>query len=276
MAIKVLLALGLVLGLMLVVLIVARIYDHRTVRHIWRQLETAPRGELFTEEMVAHLPAPVRRYFLHAIRPGTPLASSATLEMTGSFRPKLGAAWLPMRGREILTPPRGFVWKARLGKGIVRLSGGDYYWQGEGRVQFRLWGIVPVVRAEGPDIARSAAGRLAAETFWLPSALLPQRGVKWEAADETSIRATLNIDGRAFTVTLLVDSDGRCLRSSLMRWGDRTQGSRFAYIPFGGEFKAERTFGGYTIPSEIAGGWWVGTERYFEFFRARIEKAEFR
>ncbi|MFA9565268.1 MAG: DUF6544 family protein [Acidimicrobiales bacterium] len=44
-------------------------------------------------------------------------------------------------------------------------------------MEFRLHGLVPVAQASGPDVARSAAGRLAAETVaWVPQALTPQAG----------------------------------------------------------------------------------------------------
>jgi hypothetical protein len=39
--------------------------------------------------MVAELPVPVKRYFLHAIKPGTPVASSVSLKMSGSFRMRM-------------------------------------------------------------------------------------------------------------------------------------------------------------------------------------------
>ena len=33
-------------------------------------------------------------------------------------------------------------------------------------------------------------------------------------------------------------------------------------IPYGVEVLADATFGGYTIPTRLRGGWWYGTERY--------------
>jgi hypothetical protein len=62
----------------------------------------------------------------------------------------------------------------------------------------------------------------------------------------------------------------------LSRWGDKSLDGRFGYAPLGGAMKAERRFDGYTIPSAISCGWWFGTDCYFEFFRAQIEKADFR
>ena len=56
----------------------------------------------------------------------------------------------------------------------------------------------------------------------------------------------------------------------------RFQGGGYGYIPFGGQIQEERAFGGYTIPSKVGVGWRLGTDRYFELFRARIENAVFR
>ena len=69
----------------------------------WRALEGLRGREPFSEEAVAHLPEPARRYLLHAIAPGTPVAPGMRLSMQGSIR--LGGRWLPMRGRRQLHTP---------------------------------------------------------------------------------------------------------------------------------------------------------------------------
>jgi Family of unknown function (DUF6544) len=121
--------------------------------------------------MVSDLPAPARRYLLHAIRPGTLLASSVSLEMRGEMRLNLEQEWAPMKARQILAPPKGFVWRAEVGHGLMRFSGGDHYANGSGRVRFWLWGVIPLVKQEGPDVSRATIGRLVCETIWLPSFL---------------------------------------------------------------------------------------------------------
>jgi hypothetical protein len=75
--------------------------------------------------------------------------------------------------------------------------------------------------------------------------------------------------------TLVTDTDGKPLKLSLLRWGDKAEDGSWHYIPLGVEFQAEQKFGGFTIPSQMNAGWWFGTERYLEFFRATIAKAEF-
>ena len=275
MAVKILVSFGALLMIILFALLVLRAGDERKVERVWRSLETPSIGGRFSPEMVSNLPAPAKRYFLHAIKRGTPLASSVILRMKGSIRLKPDAAWMPMQARQILSPPRGFVWRASAGSGLLRISGADYYFDDAGAIRFHLWGLVPAVKVTGPDIARSAAGRTAGETFWIPSALLPGQGVNWEEVDESSARVAVKVGSETVRVKISVDREGACHSVSFQRWGDRTQDGRFAYIPFGGDLSEERTFGGYTIPTTISGGWWYGTEHYFEFFRARVENAEF-
>ncbi|PMB39309.1 hypothetical protein CEN40_24100 [Fischerella thermalis CCMEE 5205] len=272
---KILLSIAVLLAIAFLILVVIRIKNDNEVSKIWQELADLPTEYVFTEDMVASLPSPVQRYFLHAIAPGTPLASSVTLEMSGSFRLGEDKPWVPMQAKQRISLLKGFVWQATVGRGLSQFVGADYYIKGTGRMRFFLWGLVPLVNAHTHDIARSSLGRLAGEFVWLPSALLPQQGVIWQAIDERTVQASFVIDDEPVTLTLVVDSDGKVLQLSLPRWGNTTEDGSWKYIPFGVEFQAEQQFGGFTIPSQMNAGWWFGTERYLEFFRATIAKAEF-
>ncbi|WP_337885806.1 DUF6920 family protein [Fischerella thermalis] len=272
---KILLSIAVLLAITFLILVVIRIKNDNEVSKIWQELADLPTEYVFTEDMVASLPSPVQRYFLHAIAPGTPLASAVTLEMSGSFRLGEDKPWVPMQAKQRISLLKGFVWQATVGRGLSQFVGADYYIKGTGRMRFSLWGLVPLVNTHTHDIARSSLGRLAGEFVWLPSALLPQQGVIWQAIDERTVQASFVIDDEPVTLTLIVDSDGKVLQLSLPRWGDATEDGSWNYIPFGVEFQAEQQFGGFTIPSQMNAGWWFGTERYLEFFRATIAKAEF-
>jgi len=276
MIIKLLIVFGVLIVVALTALVIIRRRDDKRVEGVWQSLEAPSTHQFFTEDMVLDLPAPARRYLLHAIRPGTPLAYSVSLEMGGTMRLKLGQEWMPMKAREVLAPPKGFVWRAEVGGGLTPFSGGDHYANGSGRVRFWLWGFIPLVKQEGADVSRAALGRMVCEAIWMPSSLLPQRGVKWEASDDESARATMKIVEETITLNLLVEPDGRLREIRILRWGNQTEDGSFGYIPFGGRIQEERAFGGYTIPSKVSVGWRLGTDRYFEFFRAQIGNADFR
>ena len=79
-------------------------------------------------------------------------------------------------------------------------------------------------------------------------------------------------------LNLATDTAGRLVTVQLQRWGDPSGGG-FHSIGFGGLAEAEKTFGGYTIPSQLRVGWYLGSARFEsegEFFRVTIDDAMYR
>lgn len=251
--------------------------DARYVEGIWQSLDQAgSSGELFTEEMVSALPAVARRYFLHAIQPGAPLASRLHWRYTGRMKPGKDLPWMALGAEQLLAKDWGFVWKARAWKGPLILTATDHYLAGGGRMRIALFGLVPVVNAAGPDLSKSALGRFVAESPALPPALLPGPHVQIDGIDESHFRATVRLHGETTPLTLRVDQAGQLEEIVLPRWGNLTPDGSYGYIPYGATALEERTFGAYTIPSRMAGGWWYGTEQYLEVVRLSVDWAELR
>lgn len=260
----------------LLALLAVRAQESRRVAQVWRSLETAPSGETFAPERLEGLPDPARRYLRHAIREGAPLATSVRLTMSGAIQTQTGAPWMPLQAEEILAPPRGFVWKATARSGLLRLTGADTYIEGEGRLSFWLFGLLPVVRASGEGVSRSSIGRLAGEAVWCPATLLPGEGVVWEPIDDERVRVTMVVDGRPTPMTLAVAPDGRLREVVVQRYNESQKGFPQGEVPFGVAAEEEATFDGYTIPVRVRGGWGYGTPGYVESFRFTIESAHFR
>ena len=229
-----------------------------SIKEHWRTLANETGTGTFSEETVASMPEPARRYFMHAIEPGTPIAARAQLSMHGSIR---AASWLPFRANEILVPTRGFVWRA-LVAWLLRV---DDYDRG---TKLSLLGLIPLMHARGDDIVRSAAGRAAAEAIWVPSVLL---GAQWGGDDEGRAVARLG----DHELKLRLDASGAVREMSLQRWGNPDR-KRWRFVTFGAVVEEERSFGGYTIPSKMRAGWHFGTQRFAregEFFRVTIVAA---
>jgi hypothetical protein len=238
-----------------------------TLSELWDSAGSA--GPPFPADLVAGLPGAARRYLAHAIAPATPLASAVRLRMHGEI--KLGG-WLPFTAEQVIHWPRGMIWKAAVRKGRLTIRGFDRLVDGQGVMRWKLFGMIPVMSAAGPDITRSGAGRVMAESVWLPSALCrPQ--VSWQDA-----RARLVVAGEAAELTLTLDDKGALRSISLPRWGN-PEGKEFRYLDFGGVVEEERCFGGYTIPSRIRAGYYFGSARFEaegEFFRGTIDDAVYR
>lgn len=236
-----------------------------------RQLLGAPSGAAFDPSTLDPLPEPVRRYFSAAVAPGTAVATVAALRMRG--RIKIGR-WLPFVSDEVLSPQSGFVWRARAAH---LLTGHDAYLGGRGEMRWRVFGAATIMRADGPDVARSAAGRCGGEGVWLPTALLPQLGVSWTAPESNHIVASFAVDTTAVELHIRIDSTGLVESIAFDRWGDPDRSGSFDWHAFGGEVTEHQTFSGLTVPSSGRWGWFPSTDRWQqgEFFRCRITEHQF-
>jgi len=250
----------------------------RTLDSLWTELAQPP-GEpaaTFDPDTLADLPAPARRWLSHAIAPGTALAHTALLRMHGSIVLDERKPPWPFTADQVLAPPRGFVWRARVGSGMMRIRGFDRYAHGRGELRWWLLGLVPVVTSRGPDVDRSAAGRLAGEACLIPAALLPGRGARWEPVDSQRASASLTVAGETITVTVRVDDEGGLQRVVFHRWNGDPRNGPVGFLPFIVDFEGERTFDGYTIPAGLAAGWGApGGEDPKYFFRAELDNVSF-
>jgi hypothetical protein len=244
------------------------------LRAEWARLAaaTAPPGR-FTADVATGLPEPARRWLTHAVAASTPLWPTVQLTMRGQI--KLGT-WRRFTARQLLAPPHGFIWAATARVVGLPVTGFDRYSCGTGQMRWRLLGLIPVMAGAGPDVTRSAAGRLAGEaSCWLPTAF---GAAAWTGGPnpDTAV-ATWRIGDAEEAVRLRIGPDGRLREVLLQRWGN-PDGQPFGRYPFGVAVEAERTFGGVTVPSEVRAGWWWGTDRQEtgEFFRAEITEAVFR
>ncbi|MCD6334687.1 MAG: hypothetical protein J7M27_05075, partial [Candidatus Latescibacteria bacterium] len=107
-------ALAVLVFLTVVALWVLRLVDDSRMNRIWSSLQISGNPEaLFSPEMVEGLPDLAQRYLLHAIQSGTPLARRVELKMSGAIKPQDDGPWMPLQATQILTPGRGFIWKAK-------------------------------------------------------------------------------------------------------------------------------------------------------------------
>jgi hypothetical protein len=238
--------------------------------------DTAPEtAGAFGPSHIAHLPELARRYLAHTIAPGTKTAAAVRLQMHGEI--KLGR-WLSFRAKQVIRRDGWMGWSATVTAfGIPIFRGFDRLVGGHGEMRWKLLGMLPIVAAVGPDITRSAAGRVQAESLWLPSMLCGD-DVTWIATDPRHATATVQVGQDASPVEFTIDSTGRVEAVKVRRWGNPA-GGPFGLVDFGGLVQGDCTVNGYTIPTHARVGWYFGTPRFEsdgEFFRATVDDATFR
>ncbi|MGI5863585.1 MAG: DUF6544 family protein [Myxococcales bacterium] len=232
----------------------------RRLAEITARLRTTTASKTFDPAMVADLPEPARRYMLHAIRPGAPLARFVELRGTARMKPAPDKAFFDLAWDEVLTPGVGMVWNAKTTKALP-LTINDFYLSDAAAVRVALFGLIPVVNETSPDVVRSTKGRVAGEVVWCPSALLDRPDVRWEAVGEDRFRIRQSIDGEEVAAELIIDAEGRVKEIRMERFGDVGKDGVGLY-PYGFAVEEERTFGDFTIVSKVKGGWWFGSERF--------------
>jgi hypothetical protein len=141
------------------------------------------------------LPDPVKRYFQAVLKEGQPIVAAVNLSQQGLFNmSETKTKWSPFTATQFVTTQRpGFDWDARIqmAPGVSAFVH-DAYMLGEGSLHVSLLGLFTVADVrDTPQAAQGELLRFFAEMPWYPTALLPSQGVRWEAIDDTSARATL-------------------------------------------------------------------------------------
>jgi hypothetical protein len=204
-------------GLAALAAIGAELAGHRAFARLVRRdvqalrARAAPgRAGVVTEEMLADLPEPVRRYLRYTGVVSTPFPSTVQLRQKGRLRAGPGQRWLPLEAEEHYSvQPPAFVWAgtARLGALPVARAR-DMYAEGEGRMLVKVASLWPVVDARGARMDQGEMMRYLSEMIWFPTAFLAAN-VSFEAVDDSSARVTLTDHGRTATGTLVFDAEGR-------------------------------------------------------------------
>jgi len=214
------------------------------------------------------LPAPVQRYFRAVLKEGQPVISAATVDLAGTFNmSSVGEQWKPFTSRQrVVTRRPGFVWDARVAMmpGVpVRVV--DSYIAGEGLLRAAVLGLFTVADVRGGgEIARGELMRYFAESAWYPTALLPSQGVRWEAVDDGSAKATI-ADGPLSLTLLFRFNEAGLMTSFFAEARGAMVGKKEVMLPWEGRWSDFRSRNGALVPfaGEVA---WLrpdGRKLYF-------------
>ncbi len=199
--------------------VAAGVFGHRAFsRLVQRDVQTllahaSPakgRPDVVTEEMLADLPEPARRYLHCAGVVGRPLVRTVHLRQKGMMRPGPGQPWMALDAEEWYSVhPPGFVWDGTLHMGPIPVGRArDMYLDGKGHMLVKVASLFTVVDATGEEMDQGSMMRYLSEMIWFPTAFLGDN-VSFEAVDDSSVRVTLTDHGRTATATLCVDEEGR-------------------------------------------------------------------
>ena len=162
------------------------------------------------DEMIEHLPAPVRRSLQRSGVVGTEVPSSVVVRQKGRIRTDENARWLRFAAvQEYQVDPPGFVWNASLKIGGITVGKAiDTLVDGHGHMNVKLLGAFTVVDVDGPELDQGTVLRWLNETMWFP-AVWATDAIAWQPIDDMSARASVTAAGQTVDAVFVFDDEGR-------------------------------------------------------------------
>lgn len=232
------------------------------------QITAMPADGVDKAALLRQYPEPVARFFRYHLPEGFPEHTFSKVPMKGII--KL-VNWANFRSTLYSQPFKGFLWQANVKMGILPIAGYDYFLADQGAMKWTTFGVIPVMKADGPDVSRSAEGRARMEALFSPHLLIHPK-ISWEVISENEISATWKIHQEEQPVHLIIGNDGALKEAYIQRWGNPGGVKKFGYHTFGVKVDAEMKYKGTVIPAKGNAGWWFGTDQYKdgEFFRFEV------
>ena len=230
--------------------------------------------KIYDPKEIEGLPAPVQRFFQTVLKDGQAVVAAVKLSQQGQFNmSETEDKWSPFAATQLVMTQRlGFDWDAR-----IQMAPGlsafvhDTYLLGEGSLHASLLGLFTVADVHGaPENNQGELLRFFAEAPWYPTALLPSQGVRWEAIDNTSARATLT-DG-ATTVSLVFQFNAEGTIATMR--ADARYRDKLTAMPWGGRFWEYEVRDGMLIPLVGEVGW-EHPEGIRLYFKGRITEINY-
>lgn len=213
-------------------------------------------------------PELVRRYIERNL-PDDQSPAGVRLSQVGEMQLKAGR-WSPFRASQTMAVDRvEFAWHANFRMlPLVSVRVRDWYRAGAGGLAVRLWDVIPIVNAEGDEVARGEAMRYLAELPLVPHAMVANPALRWRVVDESTVEVATCVGPERVAVSLHFDADGDIVAMSAAA-RERGVGKRAVATPWSGKFGEYREFDGIRVPTKAEVSW-VLPDGQFTYFRCRV------
>lgn len=215
------------------------------------------------------LPTLVQQYLDRALPSGRDVPRQVRVGQVGEmwFKPG-GRASRFTAVEEFAVEEVAFAWRARFPiVPLVWLRLIDRYTAGEGLLEARLFGFVPLMRQTGHELSVGEVYRYLAELPWVPHAMLSNRQLEWTELDVQTVEVATQVGPTRVAVRLQFDAAGDIV-GSFAEGRSYREGKRTAPRPWGGAFSEYAVLGGIRVPTraevrwDLPGGpftYWRGT-----------------
>lgn len=178
--------------------------------------------------------------------------------------------WKPIQcSQTIAINEPGFVWVADQKAGpVTSVTVLDAYVSGEGLLEARLFGSIPVARMGGPGAAHSELMRYLAELAWAPDAMYHNSQLRWSEPGNNMVIVEADSAGGPAQIRLYFDERGDLVEIQA-DGREAREGKTSVMRPWRGIFSDYREIGGRRIPARGEVGY-VYDSGYAAYFQGEI------
>jgi hypothetical protein len=198
-----------------------------------------------------------------------PVPNTVWLSQLGEMRLKLGDPWRRFAAEQVISIDKpGFAWLARM-QAMPLLSARvlDCYLDGEGLLEARLLGSLPLARVAGAQANRGELMRYLAELAWAPHAMLYNPQLSWREIGAKTVEVSAESPSGPARVRLLFENGDITRVESDDR--PRMVGRCIVPTPWQGHCRDYREMNGCRIPTRAVVSWLL-EDGPFEYWRGRV------
>jgi hypothetical protein len=229
--------------------------------------------QLFTKEVVAHLPEPLIKYLDLCGYMNTPVPFNADVFWSESFiRMSPDREWGQLKTVQFNSVnPIGRVAYMKFMK--MPVAGRDLYHDGHGEMKGKLLGLFRIIFDNTRETAQSVLLTTFCEFTMVPGYLLSDK-VRWIPVDNKSVRGTLSDNGISVTAQFNFNDEG--LLTSV-ETADRyyTEGkNKYKKVRFSAVIESYKRQGEIMIPEKMKAVWHL-PEGDYEYFRGTVDRVAY-
>lgn len=227
-----------------------------------------------TEDLLKPLPPLVQSWLRRSGILGKSMTRTVHLKQKGEMRTAPDKGWKPFTAEQYFTVTQpGFLWTAKMRLSpIFSVVARDKYYGGKGNMLVKAASLITIADSKGATIDQGSLLRYLAEITWFPAAALSPY-IKWEAVDDTSVKATITYGGISASGVLGIDAHGDVTGFTAMRYYERKEGATLEPWCIRVDKDGYRELNGLHIPAKSTVTWKL-KEGDFTWMRVEVTELE--
>lgn len=245
-------------------------------RSVQARLTQPAATEVVTEDDLARLPEPVRRYVRRSGAVGQPRVTGYRAEWSGRIRANPDEPWMEFTAEQhnfVEAPARFFFMRARRSGLPVHVL--HVFRDASASMEARLLAAFTMVDVSGPELTTAETVTLLNDLSILAPGALVDPSIGWEPMDDRSARVEYTVGPNTVSAVLYFDDDGALVDFvSEDRSAASDDGTEFIRQRWSTPLSDYRSFGPWTVAGHGEGRWHPESQPDFSYIELDLRALE--